>query len=457
MLSRRQLLHLISLAAAGTATTQLSSPLLAATKTSRPISWRNWSGSQRCTPSQRLAPKTVAELQQLIKDSSGIMRPVGAGHSFSPLVPTNDNLVSLSRLSGLISVDKQQQKAWVYAGTRLGKLGQLLAEHNQALKNMPDIDEQVLAGALATGTHGTGSKLSCLSSYATGFEIINHQGEAINCSAEKNPELFKAAQLSLGSLGFISKIELQNIPSYKLKRETEWLEIEDIMAQADEFADQNRNFEFYYIPFTGMGFRDTHNFTDAPPSSTELLDQNDGVEDLKRVRDWLYKVPKLRELLLSTYMKTIDKEVVIAASWQNYAKERNVRFNEMEYHLPRENGLKALKEIRAVLEKNFNQVFFPIEVRYVQGDDIWLSPFYQRDTLSIAVHRYFDEPYEKYFAVIEPILQKYHGRPHWGKINTLGEKDFARLYPKWQDFKALRKEFDSSEKFLNPYLKSLFG
>ena len=174
-------------------------------------------------------------------------------------------------------------------------------------------------------------------------------------------------------------------------------------------------------------------------------------------RDLLERVPKLRQLLLGSYLRILDDEVSVESSWKNYASERNVRFNEMEYHLPREHGLTALREIRQVLEKDFPEVFFPIEFRYVKGDDIWLSPFQGRDTCSIAVHRYFDEDFAPYFAAIEPIFRKYHGRPHWGKLNTLNRKELRALYPDWDRFAAVRRELDPQGRFLNTYLRSLFG
>jgi FAD/FMN-containing dehydrogenase len=129
----------------------------------------------------------------------------------------------------------------------------------------------------------------------------------------------------------------------------------------------------------------------------------------------------------------------------------------MEYHLPREYGLQALREIRTTLEQHHPEVFFPIEFRYVRGDDIWLSPFYGRDSCSIAVHRYYQDDFAAYFKSIEPILRKYQGRPHWGKLNTLGSADFASLYPHWQDYLAVRQQLDPIGKFLNPYLKQVFG
>ena len=164
----------------------------------------------------------------------------------------------------------------------------------------------------------------------------------------------------------------------------------------------------------------------------------------------------MRELVLGSYMKTLSDEVTIENSWKNYASERNVRFNEMEYHLPREHGLQALREVRVALESQHPEVFFPIEVRFVKGDDIWLSPFYQQDCISIAVHRFFEEDFTPYFSTIEPIFRKYNGRPHWGKLNTLQREEFRKLYPRWDDFAEVRRQMDPGGRFLNPYLASLF-
>lgn len=439
----------------GAAAVMAMPPHLLAANT-KPLPWRNWSGSQVCYPATRSAPADLAQLQTLLKQAKGIIRPVGSGHSFMPLVPTDDTIVSLSRLAGLISTDTTQQQARVWAGTRLGDVGEPLANQGQALVNMPDIDEQSLAGAIATATHGTGAQLTCMSNQVVGLQLVLANGELLECNAKQNTEVFKAAQVNLGALGVVSQVTLQNQASYKLKRETTWLPIEEILENAETLADTNRNFEFYFIPFTGMGFIDVQNITDEDITVVDKLDQNDGAEDLKTARDILSWSPKLRELVLGTYMKTLPKEVNVANSWQNYASERNVRFNEMEYHLPRENMIPAFKEIRQVVETQFPEVFFPFEVRYIKRDDIWLSPFNGRETCSIAVHRYHKESYQAMFSAIEPIMQKYQGRPHWGKLNTMRADQFADHYEHWQRFNEIRRELDPQGKFLNPYLSSLF-
>ncbi len=452
MISRRGVIQ--TLVAAAVCTT---GGIIPAAFGARPIPWRNWSGSQLCHPAHRVAPASVEELREVISNTAATVRPVGAGHSFTPLVPTDDTIISLSRLSGIVDTDRESMQATLWAGTQLGDLGQPLDEAGQALINMPDIDEQILAGCLATATHGTGADIGCMSDYIEALQLVDGRGQLVNCSRDQNPEIFRAAQVSLGAMGVVTQVRLQNMAPYRLRRETVWHEYEDILAMADEMADRHRNFEFYLLPFSGMGYTDVHDVTAEPFEASEKVDPNEGVMDLKLARDWLHDYPKVRELILGSYMRTIGDEVTVERSWKNYASERNVRFNEMEYHLPRESGLRALREVWETLESGHREVFFPIEVRFIKGDDIWLSPFYQRDSISIAVHRYFEEDYKPFFAAIEPIFRKYNGRPHWGKLNTLTGNDFSQLYPHWEDFKAVRSEMDPQGKFLNPYLSGLFS
>ena len=457
MITRRNLLS--SLIATAGATAFAPSMSLAALQAGvqKKIPWKNWSGSQICYPDARKAPANIDELRELIVSAPGHVRPVGSGHSFTALVPTDDTIVSISRLSGMVSHDSVNHTSLIQAGTRLGDIGGPLAQAGQALINMPDIDEQTLAGALGTATHGTGAGIGCLPSFVEGLQLVTANGEVLECDRNHNPEIFNAARVNLGALGVITQVRMQNQPSYRLKRELSCKPIEEILENADALANENRNFEFYYIPFSGMGFQDTQNITTEAESSTEKTDQNDGVETLKTLRNALSWSSTIRELSIGTYMKTIEDEVTIANSWQNYATERNVRFNEMEYHLPRENGLQAFREVREVVERDFPEVFFPFEVRFVKSDDIWLSPFFERETMSIAVHRYFDEDYKPMFKAVEKIFKKYGGRPHWGKMNTMTGQELAGHYKHWDDFKEVRQTLDPQGKFLNPYLKSIFS
>ena len=451
-MKRRHFLHSLTAAALSTS---ISTDFLLAQEPRR-LPWKNWSGSQSCLPEARKAPSSMSELQEIIRSANGQIRPVGAGHSFMPLVPTDGTILSLSRMTGLVSHDEETNQATLRGGTQLGDASRQLAEIGQAFINMPDIDEQSLAGAIATATHGTGESLTCMSDFITGLQLVTADGSVLNCSKKENTDVFEAARVSLGALGIVTEVTMQNLPSYRMKRETWTAPFEEVMETADDIAKSNRNFEFYYIPFSGTCLLDVHNFTDEPPASTDLKDQNEGTQELRQIRDLLSWAPKVRELLIGTILNAMGKEVTITAPGEGYASERNVRFNEMEFHLPRENALNALSEVRQTLESQFPEVFFPIEFRFIKSDDLWLSPFHGRETCSIAVHRFFSEDYTAYFKAIEPIFRKYDGRPHWGKLNKLTGQDLAAHYPRWNDFKAIRAELDPTGKFLNPYLKSIF-
>lgn len=464
MMHRRDLLKSViaaSLASALPASVLLSQPALgssqANTTPAKRYPWKNWSGNQLCYPAHRLAPKSETELSDLLRNSSGTIRAVGSGHSFSGLVPTDDTLISIRNLNGLTDLDNERKTATFMGGTLLSETGPLLSANQQALYNMPDVDQQTLAGAIATATHGTGRNLHSLSGYVNGLSLMTASGELIECSLDHNSDLFRAAQVNLGALGIITRIRMQNRAAYRLKRETQWLPINDILQSAEALSKVNRHFEFFYIPFTGMTLVDILNITEENIEKGEELDGNSGVMDLKMARDVLSWSPKLRELIVGSYLKYQSNHSRIDHSYAIYANNRNVRFNEMEYHLPVETGLKALQEVIQKLESDFPEVFFPIECRFIKGEDAWISPFYQRDSLSIAVHRYFEEDYLPFFKAIEPILQKYEGRPHWGKWHSFKHKQCASTYPKWQDFMALREEYDPQGRFLNPYLRALFS
>jgi len=420
------------------------------------IPWRNWSGSQTCYPDARKAPGTIAELQALISSATGCVRPVGAGHSFTPLVPTDDTIVSLSRMSGVVSHDAGRMQAVIKGGTRLGDIGGPLAQLGQAMINMPDIDEQTLAGALGTATHGTGATLGCLPDFVEGLQLVTANGELLNCDRDHNREVFEAARVNLGALGVVTEVRMQNMAEYRLKREVDILPLQDMLDSAEDFASNNRNFEMYYVPFSGLGVRDIQNITQEAPSAVEKVDQNDLMETLMQVRDWTSWSSRVRELVLASGFKDLPKEVSVANSWKSYPTERNVRFNEMEYHLPREYAPQAFREVITLVEKHFTEVFIPFEFRYVKGDDIWLSPFHGRESCSIAIHRYFKEDYQPVFQAVEQIFKKYHGRPHWGKLHTMTGPELAGQYEHWQDFKTLRQQLDPNGKFLNKHLRNLF-
>ncbi|MBD2858020.1 FAD-binding protein [Spongiibacter sp. KMU-158] len=421
----------------------------------RAIPWQNWSGYQKATPAQRVTPKSEQELADYLKQATLPVRPVGAGHSFTALVPTDGCVLSTRHFNQIQAT--ADLKARVGAGVRLGSLAQQLHELGQALPNMPDINQQTVAGAFSTGTHGTGVNYSAMHHYVDGLRLVTPRGEILDCSRAKNPELFDAARVSLGSLGVITEYQLANVAPYKLKRVTQMLPLDEVLENFHQLAAQHRNFEMYYIPHCDSALLITTDYTDEAIKPRGEDTDNDSVRDLQKLRDYTAWWPGLRRKLISTVAAATEKEEHVDWWWSIYPSERAVRFNEMEYHLPQQDIVPALRQVREIVEQRHPDVFFPIEVRVVQEDDAWLSPFYKRPTASLAVHRYYAESFEAYFAEIEPVYQAMAGRPHWGKLHTLNADVLSQRYPKWKEFSELRAELDPNGVMLNPHLREVFG
>lgn len=415
--------------------------------------WRNWSGSQYGSP-EIFKPRKIYELQKIVKAHAQI-RAVGAGHSFSALAKTDAVLINLDHFQGVVAFDENRTQCAVQAGTRLYDLGEYLAPIHQALPNQGDIDQQSLAGAISTGTHGTGIDLPCLSAFVEGFELLSADGELLQCDRQQNTDIFQAGRVALGSLGILTKITLQNRPRYKLKEQIRLCSLQEVFANIDQWKHQHRHIEFWAFLHSDQVVLKTLDETDdaiqprqdAWPSEDALLTLcSELTRRLPAANPYLQK-------LLSVFVKPI---CYVDWSSQIFPTPRNTKFNEMEYQIPLEQGLQCLDEVLHHLRKHQVPMFFPIEFRYVKGDDIWLSPFYRRDSVSISIHQFYKQDYRVVFDLVEPILKKYQGRPHWGKLHSMSAASLRNLYPKWDDFMALRQQLDPHQKWLNPYLKQLF-
>lgn len=418
--------------------------------------WRNWSGIQNAYPQTRAAPDTEAALVDVMTSSPTPIRPVGAGHSFTALAPTDGTLLTLDRLSGIVSHDAATFRATVRAGTRLGDLGPALAAIGQEMPNLPDINKQSLGGALGTGTHGTGRAFKAIHGDVTAFRLVTPRGEVLDCDRSRNADVFNAARVNLGAFGAISEMTLQNRPLKRVLKRTTAHQLDEIIEEWPDLIAKHRNVEFYAIPFTGLAALITVDETDRPVLPRGPDADADAVMELKKLRDLTGFLPSVRRSLAQSAFKDAPPEEAVDEGWKLLSNERPVRFNEMEYHLPLEVQMTALREVIAAIEKHRPDVFFPIEARVIDADDAWLSPFYERVSGSIAVHAYYKDDYGFLFDLVEPILRRHGGRPHWGKLHSLGYADFAALYPRFKDAAGVRETLDPEGRVLNDHLRKVF-
>lgn len=422
--------------------------------------WRNWGRTASCRPDRYYTPSTEDELREMVAEHAGseTIRVAGSGHSFSPVVPSDEVLVSLEEYTGVTAVDYENRRATVRAGTTLRELSRTLSEHGLALENMGDIDRQTVAGALATGTHGTGIDLGVLATQAVEIRLIDADGQVRTLSADDG-DAFRAAQVSLGALGVVSEITLAVEPAYNLRERTWTAPVEDVLGQLEELRESHRHFEFFWFPHTGKALIKTLEKTDAEGSSGRLEALGERAENVAwgSLCRLSTQVPSASPSLGKFAAATLSGGETVGPSHEVFATTRDVRFAEAEYGVPAEDGADVVRDLREYVRENEPTVMFPIEFRYVAGDEIPLSPAYGRDTAFLAVHKYYRKPYRDYIEACESIFDRYEGRPHWGKLHYLEPDRLRARYPEWETFESVRQSFDPEGAFLNDHLEALFG
>jgi len=429
-------------------------PLMA--EDQQPLSWRNWSGGLVSNPAGRFVPASEEELARFLSSTKGAIRPVGSGHSFSALVPTEGHLIVIDELQGLLGHDVDQKLATFAAGTRLGDMGAPLEQLDQAMFNLPDIDRQTLAGAISTATHGTGIDFGCLSAYVTALRLITPGGEVLDLDEQTNSDLFNAARVSLGALGIITRVTMQNCDSFRLKAKS-WIQpIDDVLENFDGSAAKHRHFEMFPLVHSDYAIVLAIDETSDPINNPLPTPEEDAAFGAI-MKVWSLLPPKFRKPAVNLVAKQIEPTEAVDVSYKILSNVRNNRFNEMEYAIPLDAGAECLREVLGTIADKEIDVVFPLEYRYVRRDNTWLSMSSgNEDHAAISVHRTADKDYRPYFDLIEPIFWKYGGRPHWGKIHTLDAKALSRLYPHYRDFQELRASMDPRGRMLNSHLKKLF-
>jgi FAD-linked oxidoreductase len=431
------------------------------------MTWTNWGRNQQCSPTSVVSPRSVDELSAAIVAAGAAgqrVKPVGAGHSFTSIAATDGVQLQLDAMSGLVSADATTGLVTLHAGTRLHQIPALLAPHGLAMENLGDIDAQSIAGAISTGTHGTGDRFGGIATQVRGLTIVLADGSVVACSAEERPDLFAGARVGLGALGVLATVTLQCVPAFLLHAVEKPVPFEEMLGSFHERVATYDHVEFYWFPHTDWTLykEDTR-----LPADTER-------KPLGKVKSYMDD-----ELLSNTafgalcrlghhvpgVIRTVNKISARALGAREYrdlshtvlASSRRVRFCEMEYAVPRETITDVLREVRAVIDRKGWRVSFPIEIRVAAADDIWLSTASERSSAYIAVHKYFRTPHEEYFRAVEEITSAVGGRPHWGKLHYLDAGDLAARYPRFDDFVRLRDELDPGGRFANGYLDRVLG
>ena len=417
--------------------------------------WKNWSESVVATPRVFARPRNEAELSALVV-AARKLRVVGAGHSFMPLCETDGTLISMSDYEGTLEVAADRKTVWAPAGWGLDRLTDALWAEGLSLINQGDINPQSLAGATSTGTHGTGAELGSISTQACGFRLMGADGRIVECGPELRPDLYQAQRLSLGLFGVATAIRINVLPAYHLEERVTRMPLGEVIERIDELAAATRHMEFFVFPYADdVIFKTLH---PAPPEGA-YIDGKDIDETVFRLICELGAAAKRMIPTLQRAMMRFSSPDSrrVGPAYKIFPSERTIRFEEMEYELPRANGLATLTDAITYIRKNRMPIAFPFEFRLAAADDIWMSPFSFGPGASVSFHQYAKMPWRTEFAEIEKVFQAGGGRPHWAKRHTLTAADVNRLYPKTGDFLAVREQVDPGQKFANAHMTQLFG
>ena len=433
--------------------------------------WRNWSGLETALPSRVEQPDGVAAVVAAVERARAdrsTVKMVGTGHSFTAIAAPEAVLLTPQRLSGIVAVDRDAMTVTALAGTPLKVLNAGLEGLGLSLHNMGDIAEQTLAGAISTGTHGTGGVTAGLSAQVAGLEIVTGTGEVLRATPRENPDVLDLARLGLGALGILTTVTFRVEPLFLLEAREQPMSWDEALGSFDELASDSHHVDLYWFPHTDRMLTKRNDRLDADLSEAEPLPRWRGWLDDDFLANTVFgaactaanRVPAVIPRLNGVLARALTARSYSDVAHRVFTSRRDVVFREMEYAVPREAGLPALREARRAIEAADWRIGFPVEVRVAPADDVPLSTAFGRDTMYLAFHTHHRSDWRDhaaYFAAMEAIMRAHDGRPHWGKVHTRTAADLAPAYPRFGEFLAMRDRLDPDRVFANAHLRRILG
>ncbi|MEH6818711.1 MAG: D-arabinono-1,4-lactone oxidase [Dietzia psychralcaliphila] len=431
--------------------------------------WQNWAGNVIASPSGRSNPTTVAEVTEVViaaAERGSRVKCVGAGHSFTPAASTDGVLISLDDLTGIESIVPTRDPdghvdgadVTVWAGTRLHQLGPLLWDLGLAQPNLGDFAEQSLAGAVSTGTHGTGRDAVGMPATVVGLQLVAADGSVLNCSRGSNPEVFEAARLGIGAVGIITKMTIHCVPAFVLSAEEHPWTLSAALADLEGFSRSADHAEFFWFPHTDAVTvkRNTRLPGDAELRPLGRFRELVGDEFLSNeafgaLCRTAARRPSMTPRINRFAARAMSARAYTDRSYRVFASPRRVRFREMEYAVPVAAAAGVLGDLRDMIDRSGIVTPFPVEVRFAAADDVWMSTAHERDVCYVAVHQFHLMDHTELFRSAEEIFLAADGRPHWGKMHTRTASDLSNTVRHFDDFVSVRDRLDPDRVFANEY------
>ncbi len=410
----------------------------------------NWAGNVRFAASRLLRPASLGELQSQVAGSRRC-RALGSGHSFSMIADTGGELISVAGLPPVADIDSAARKVRAAAGLRYAELAGRLHRAGFALANLASLPHISVAGACATGTHGSGDRNACLAAAVSGLELVTASGDLVSLSREADPAGFGGAVVGLGALGVVTAVTLDLVPAFQVsQRVYDGLPAEALLTRSAEVLGSG----YSVSAFIRWGRERTCQVwvkQVAGPFPDDLL----GSLGARPAGGPRHPVPGMPP-------ENCTPQLGVAGPWHERLPHFRPGFTpsageelQSEYLVPRHKAAEALRAVSEVSE-----VIAPVlqvcEIRTVAADDLWLSMASARDSLAIHFTWAFDQDaVSRALVVIERALAPLRARPHWGKLFMTRPEDLARLYPRMAGFAALAGRLDPAGKFRNDFVAPL--
>lgn len=421
----------------------------------------NWARNQQCTPQNYYQPENEEDLIAVVTSSAHI-RLTGTGHSWSPVCITNHTLVNLDRYSKVLHTDRENMQVKVQAGIKLKALIEHLDRHGLAMKNLGSINYQSLAGAVSTGTHGSGIAYKILGSQIEEFTMIKATGEKLTVHSTRDKELFNLCLVNLGCLGVISEITLNVVPAFNLHDYTVAIDYNEAIDRLDDYINNTNHFKMWWFPHTDKMVMYRYNRTLEKTNDTRLrqwfMDEFISVAGyrlLLMVGNIHRPLRKgINKLLVQNFSKPLDR---IAKSFEVFIVPEPPLHREVEWAFDRKHAKELLRDYKQLIESSGHLINFIQEIRFTRADEYALSGCYGRDTIWLGAYNADNHGWRELMHDFEKLAIKYNGRPHWGKEFTVDKQYLQSVYPQWQAFNTLRRQLDPRGKFENEMIKQLFG
>lgn len=420
------------------------------TITVEPNTFTNWAENLTCEPATIVKPSNEEAVAKTLTDTAaagGKVRIVAAGHSFSPISVTDQTLLSAEKLAGISNIDSDNAYVTCGPGTRIRELGGPLWEAGLTLQNQGDIDTQQIVGAMSTATHGSGLRNKSFSATTRRVRLVLPSGEPLDIG-EGDPDLLAAARVSLGMLGVITEVEFQARKKFALGERLEFWSLEKLLDRWEDENANRRHFSFFWMPAS-----------DSPDRL--FMEYPEGMDMADHSRVKLYdELPAevldgdVEDMIKSEGFTRLDRPYRI---YPDPDFQGEIMMRELEYMVPYAHGKDAFLALRELCLSKYPENKYPIETRFIQAEDAWLSPFYDRDSVSISICGHKPQDFMKFLKDVAAVLEPFKPRPHWGKIYFLDRDQVAAAFPKYADFVDIRRRLDPNGLLLNDELARLFS